>query len=176
MRKPSIHKLLGVEVDKDHGMSHFLSNATKYEDVIMPSGIENLWFAPTGTIPPNPAELIGSDRLMEFFTRARNDFDYIFIDTPPAGIVTDAKLLAGVADVMMVVARQHFTTRRALAFMDSIYRSNEIKNMGLIINDITTPDSGFSVYGSYFGAGKNYYNSRYYYRHRNKDGEYYVNE
>ncbi len=176
MRKPSMHKLLGVEVDKEHGMSHFLSNAAEYKDVIMPSGIENLWFAPTGTIPPNPAELIGSDRLKEFFTRARKDFDYIFIDTPPAGIVTDAKLLAGIADVMMVVARQHFTTRRALAFMDSIYRSDEIKNMGLIINDITTPDSGFSVYGSYFGVGKNYYNSRYYYRHRNKDGEYYVNE
>ncbi len=90
LRKPRVHAIL--KSGNGHGMSQYLSGSATFEEVIVPTEIENLWFAPSGPVPPNPAELIGSPKMAEFIARARNEFDTIIIDTPPVGIVTDALL------------------------------------------------------------------------------------
>ncbi|MBE0673093.1 MAG: hypothetical protein IH591_00380, partial [Bacteroidales bacterium] len=75
LRKPRVHAIL--KSGNGHGMSQYLSGSSTFEEVIAPTEIENLWFAPSGPVPPNPAELIGSPKMAEFIARARNEFDTV---------------------------------------------------------------------------------------------------
>jgi capsular exopolysaccharide synthesis family protein len=165
LRKPRIHKIFGL--DNSVGMSTFLSDNTVYDKVIQKSPIENLWYASSGPIPPNPAELIERDRMADFIEQARKEFDYIIIDTPPVAVVTDALLLSRLTDVTLFVVRQRYTSRNTLALIDEIYRGHEIKNPGIVVNDISM--SGYYGYGLRYGytMGYNYgYNYGYkYYGH-----------
>ena len=183
LRKPRIHKILGM--DNSEGMSTFLSGNSKYEDVIRKTSIENLWFATSGPVPPNPAELIERKTMADFLEKARKQFDYIIIDTPPVAIVTDAMLLARQADITLFVVRQRYTSRSTLNLVEEVYRNKEIKNPGLVVNDISM--SGYYGYGLRYGYTMGYsygYNYGYkYYGHtaygkgaRGEAGAYYTEE
>jgi capsular exopolysaccharide synthesis family protein len=165
LRKPRIHKILGL--DNSAGMSTFLSGNTDYDKTVQKTRIENLWYASSGPVPPNPAELIERQTMADFLEEARKHFDYIIIDTPPVAIVTDALLLSRLTDVTLFVVRQRYTSRNTLSLIDEIYRGHEIKNPGIVVNDISM--SGYYGYGLRYGytMGYNYgYNYGYkYYGH-----------
>lgn len=180
LRKPRIHRILGVH--NNEGMSTLLSGNSKYDEIVQKTSVDNLWFASAGPIPPNPAELIERKTMDEFLEKAKKQFDYIIIDTPPAAVVTDALVLASRADITLFVIRQRYTTKATLNLVDEIYRNREIKNPGVIVNDISM--SGYYGYGLRYGytMGYNYgYNYGYkYYGHtpygkgaRNNAGSYY---
>ncbi|MDF1560991.1 MAG: polysaccharide biosynthesis tyrosine autokinase [Bacteroidales bacterium] len=183
LRKPRIHKIL--KLSNTEGMSTFLSGNSKFDDVIQKTSIENLWFATSGPIPPNPAELIERQSMTDFLEKARKEFDYVIIDTPPAAVVTDALLLAGRADVTLFVVRQRYSSKNTLHLIDEIYRNKEIKNPGIIVNDISM--SGYYGYGLRYGYTMGYsygYNYGYkYYGHtsygrgaRDEAGSYYTED
>jgi capsular exopolysaccharide synthesis family protein len=161
------------------GMSTYLSSNATFEEVIVPTEVNNLWFAPSGPVPPNPAELIGSPRMAEFIARARNEFDTVIIDTPPVGIVTDALLLGHMANVTLFVVRQRFTSRGSVSLLDEIYRKGEMSNITLVVNDISA--SGYYGYGLRYGYtlgyGHRYYDpGNYYTRGKDKNTGYYTND
>jgi Mrp family chromosome partitioning ATPase len=121
----------------------------------------------------------------EFLEKAKEQFDYIIIDTPPAAVVTDALVLAGRADMTLFVVRQRYTEKSTLHLIDEIYMNKEIKNPGVIVNDISL--SGYYGYGLRYGYTMGYtygYNYGYkYYGHtpygkgaRNNAGSYYNEE
>jgi capsular exopolysaccharide synthesis family protein len=177
MRKPRVHAIL--KAVNGHGMSQYLSDTATFEEVIVPTQIENLWFAPSGPVPPNPSELIGSPRMAEFIARARNEFDAIIVDTPPVGIVTDALLLGQYANVTLFVVRQRYTTRGSVQLLDEIYRKGEMSNVSLLVNDISA--SGYYGYGLRYGYslgyGNRYYDpGNYYTRGGGKGSGYYTND
>lgn len=177
MRKPRVHAIL--KAGNGHGMSQYLSGTASFEEVIVPTEISNLWFAPSGPVPPNPAELIGSPKMTEFISRARGEFDTIIIDTPPVGIVTDALLLSQLANVTMFVVRQRYTSRGSVQLLDEIYRKGEMSNVALLVNDITT--SGYYGYGLRYGYalgyGSRYYDpGNYYVKGGRKSSGYYTND
>lgn len=183
LRKPRIHRIL--EMHNDEGMSTLLSGNSKFDDIIQKTKVENLWFATAGPVPPNPAELIERKSMTDFLEKARKQFDYIIIDTPPAAVVTDALVLAGRADMTLFVVRQRYTTKSTLNLIDEIYRNREIKNPGVIVNDISM--SGYYGYGLRYGYSLGYsygYNYGYkYYGHtpygkgaRNNAGSYYTED
>jgi len=177
LRKPRVHAIL--KAGNGHGMSQYLSGSASFEEVIVPTQIENLWFAPSGPVPPNPAELIGSPKMAEFLSKARNDFDAVIIDTPPVGIVTDALLLNKLANVTLFVVRQRYTTRGSVQMLDEIYRKGEMSNVALIVNDIST--SGYYGYGLRYGYslgyGSRYYDpGNYYTKDGGKTSGYYTND
>lgn len=183
LRKPRIHRILGL--DNSVGMSTFLSANTGYENVIQKSQFENLWYASSGPVPPNPAELIERQSMADFIDRARKEFDYIIIDTPPVAIVTDALLLSRLTDVTLFVVRQRYTSRNTLSLIDEIYRNHEIRNPGIVVNDISM--SGYYGYGLRYGYAMGYgygYNYGYkYYGHtpygkgaRDNAGSYYTED
>jgi tyrosine-protein kinase Etk/Wzc len=183
MRKPRIHKILNL--DNVDGMSTLLSGTSKYEDVIQKTSIDNLWYASAGPVAPNPAELIERKPMTGFLERARKQFDYIIIDTPPVAVVTDAMLLAQHADVTLFVVRQRYSSKNTLHLIDEIYRNREIKNPGIIVNDISM--SGYYGYGLRYGYTMGYsygYNYGYkYYGHtsygkgaKDEAGAYYTEE
>ena len=183
LRKPRIHKILGT--DNSLGMSTFLSSNNKFEEIIQKTSIENLWFATAGPVPPNPAELIERKTMPDFLAKARKQFDYIILDTPPVAIVTDALLLAHHADMTLFVVRQRYSSKGTLQLVDEIYRNKEIKNPAIIVNDISM--SGYYGYGLRYGYTMGYsygYNYGYkYYGHtsygrgaRDAAGAYYTED
>jgi capsular exopolysaccharide synthesis family protein len=177
MRKPRVHAIL--KAGNGHGMSQFLSGNATFDEVIVPTEIDNLWFAPSGPVPPNPAELIGSPGMTDFIMQARNNFDAVIIDTPPVGIVTDALLLSQHANVTLFVVRQKYTTRGSVAMLDEIYRKGEMSNVAIIVNDISA--SGYYGYGLRYGYslgyGHRYYDpGSYYPKGGGKASGYYTND
>ncbi len=152
LRKPRIHKILGVS--NTTGMSTFLSGNDKFEEIIHKTSIDNLWYASSGPIPPNPAELIERKAMADFIAKAKKQFDYIILDTPPVAIVTDALLLAHHSDMMLFVVRQRYSSKNTLNLIDEIYRNREIKNPGIIVNDISM--TGYYGYGLRYGYTMGY--------------------
>lgn len=154
LRKPRIHKILGL--GNDTGISIFLSGGEKFENIIFETGIENLWYAPSGPEPPNPAELIDSKEMTEFINEAKKRFDYIVIDTPPVAVVTDALLIAGFTDLYVFVIRQRYSSKETLGLIEDLRKRGQIKNLGIILNDVSI--TGYYGYGLRYGyvAGYGY--------------------
>jgi tyrosine-protein kinase Etk/Wzc len=180
LRKPRINKVF--EFENSPGMSTYLSGNCDYEEIIKNTQIKNLFYAPSGPIPPNPAELIETEQMKKFMEKAKGEFDYIILDTPPVAIVTDALLLAHYADVNMFIVRQRYTSRNTLDMIEQLNNQGELKNMVIVINDISL--SGYYGYGMRYGYtqgygytyGYNYYGSGYYRRYgiKEKTGDYYT--
>jgi len=182
LRKPRINRVF--EFEKSPGMSTYLSGNCEYEEVIKETQITNLFYAPSGPIPPNPAELIATENMRIFLEKAKNDFDYVIIDTPPIAIVTDALLLASYVDLNLFIVRQRYSSRSTVEMIDQLYRRGELKNLAIIINDINlTGYYGYGMrYGYYLGYGYsygyNYYGKGYYgkYGYSDKASGYYTDE
>jgi tyrosine-protein kinase Etk/Wzc len=163
LRKPRIHKLFGIS--NEIGISNFLIGQDKFEDVIVKTKVENLWYATAGPVPPNPAELLDSPSMGEFIEKARKKFDFIIIDTPPVAIVTDALLCSSFTDIYIFVVRQRYSSKNTLKLIDDLYKNENLKSLGIIINDISL--SGYYGYGLRYGYspgygysyGYNYYGS-----------------
>lgn len=183
LRKPRIHRILGM--DNTEGMSTYLSGNTSYADIIKKTSIDNLYYATSGPVPPNPAELIEREEMKAFLEEARKQFDFVIIDTPPVAIVTDALLLGHHSDMMLFVVRQRYSSKNTVNLIEEIYRNKEIKTPGIIVNDISM--SGYYGYGLRYGYTMGYaygynYGYKYYgrssYGRGSKDegGEYYTDD
>ena len=125
--------------------------------------IENLWLAPSGPVPPNPAELIETDKMKDFFELVKNDFDYIIVDTPPVAIVTDALLVSQFAHANIFILRQKYSSKHVFELINSIHDTQKMENMNILVNDIKIP--------KYYGYGYNYgygYGYGYGYEYRGK--------
>jgi tyrosine-protein kinase Etk/Wzc len=180
LRKPRINKVF--EFENSQGMSTYLSGNCEYEEIIMKTQINNLFYAPSGPIPPNPSELIETEQMKKFMERAKKDYDYIIFDTPPVAIVTDTLLLAPYVDINLFIVRQGYTSRNTLEMIDHLHSQGELKNMAIVINDISL--SGYYGYGMRYGNrygygysyGYNFYGSNYYgrYGYNEKSKGYYT--
>ena len=124
-----------------------------------------MYVATSGPIPPNPAELLGSERMKEFVQEARKKFDYIILDTPPVAIVTDTLTLKDLLDAFVFVIRHNYSDKQVVDLANSIYNKHLIKNTGIIVNDIQVKGYyGYSYrYGYGYGYGYSYsYRDAYY--------------
>ncbi|MDT8308875.1 MAG: polysaccharide biosynthesis tyrosine autokinase [Bacteroidales bacterium] len=165
LRKPKLHKILGT--GNGIGLTSFLIGEKVYEDIFFETEINNLVFTPSGPIPPNPAELIESERMKDFFNRARKEYDYVIIDTPPVAIVTDTLLLASFVDINLFVVRQRYSSKNTIDLINDLRKQGELKNMSIVMNDINL--SGYYGYGLRYGNTMGY---RGYYYGYNLYGEY----
>lgn len=151
IRKPMLGEYL--HISKSKGVSLFLSDKSyKVSDVLLPSGFHpSLSVIPAGPIPPNPGELLMSERLEELFAQLKKDFDYIIVDSAPIGKVSDTYLLNRVVDNTVYVTRQNFTPREVTELINDIYEHKKLKNIGVVLNGVS--HSASSGYG--YGYGYN---------------------
>jgi tyrosine-protein kinase Etk/Wzc len=175
LRRPRIHKILGI--DNNEGITSYLIGNCEYGDVIKKTSINNLYYATSGAVPPNPAELLEDERMDTFIEQARKEFDYIFIDTPPVAIVSDTLLIARFVDINLFIVRQRYSSKNTLELINELFKDEKLKHMAIIINDISlTGYYGFGIrYGYYKGYGysygKNYYGQYSYSRYGYTDKE-----
>lgn len=157
LRKPKVTEKLGKE--NKLGVTNFIiSPGMRPEDIVQPSGLrDNLFLMSSGPVPPNPAELILHERMDELMAWASDQFDYVIIDAPPIGLVTDAQLLGKYADLTLYIVRQGYTFKHQINIAEELYRSRKLKNMALLVNDIK---QGYAYTGGGYYDGKYAYYSQ----------------
>ena len=152
LRKPKISKELGIS--REPGLSNYLINMASEKDIIKPHPtIANFNIIPCGPIPPNPAELISGPRLLELINYLKQHFDYIIMDSPPVGAVTDAKILANMADATLYIVRHNYTNSSLLQMINDVHKKNILPNLNIVFNGITTKKILGYSYGKEYGYG-----------------------
>ncbi len=135
MRRPMLHKLFALT--NKVGMSTVLSKNSELNEVIWEhKKIKNLDIITSGPIPPNPSELIQSGDLKGIIDKLRESYDYIIIDAPPIGSLTDAILLMKLADISLVVFRSEFSEKEFLPSLEEMVDSYKLQNVGIILNSV----------------------------------------
>ena len=150
LRKPALFEDLNLK--NEIGITSYLINNNKINEIIQHTEIENLDFIAAGPIPPNPVELIASEKTKYFFSELKNKYDYIIIDSAPVGAVTDSFLLFSYADINVYTIRHNFTIKDALKNnLKNIERKN-IDNVSLLINDIKLKKNsyGYTYQSQYY--------------------------
>ncbi|MDU2673319.1 MAG: CpsD/CapB family tyrosine-protein kinase [Clostridium sp.] len=111
LRRPSLHKKF--DVSNMVGLTDYLIGSSKYEEVLQKVN-NNLFVLTSGTRPPNPAEIIGSNRFEKFIKELKINFDYIILDTPPVRAVADSQILAAKADATLLVVKSGRSKRKSI--------------------------------------------------------------
>jgi tyrosine-protein kinase Etk/Wzc len=135
----------------NQGLTNYLSHKDiAIEDLIIKQkGYENFHILPAGIIPPNPAELLLSQKVDALFKTIKSQYDYIIVDTAPVSLVTDTLLIAKHADCFLYVIRANFLEKRMLHIANDLYQEKKLPNMCLLLND-TDSTKG---YGYGYGYG-----------------------
>ncbi len=160
MRKPRLGKIFGIQ--SNVGMSTLLINQSTLDDTIHQTNYKNLDVITSGPVPPNPSELILSNQLNIILDELRKRYDFIFIDTPPIGLVTDALELLAKADVPLYVVRADFTRKEFLNNIEKLVVENKLKKLSIVVNDFGRGASGEMYeygygYGYTYSQGEGYY-------------------
>ena len=156
LRKPKSPNRFDLK--SDQGISSFLIGAKTEKEIVQSSGIENLYFILSGPKPPNPSELIMNERMDSLFQFLKNEFDYVILDSPPIGLITDAMLLSKYANAVIYVVRQNVTRKHQLDIINKLYEDGKIKNLSIIFNAVRVGSMPYAgSYGYGYGHGYGYY-------------------
>ncbi|MDE6861389.1 MAG: polysaccharide biosynthesis tyrosine autokinase, partial [Alistipes sp.] len=160
LRRRTLSKQMGHRTDKK-GITGYLSGAiARLEDAVSKTSIdENLDIMYAGIQPPNPAEMLMSQRVDQMINDLRKMYDYIILDSVPAMAIADAMIIDRVADLTIYVVRQGYLDRRQLPDIEKLYREKKFHNMCIVLNGI---DPNAKSYGYGYGYGYGYYGYGYY--------------
>lgn len=146
LRKPRIFD--DFSIDNNVGTVNYLIGQKKLNEIIQQTHIPNLDVITSGPIPPNPAELIISDTMSELIDELKAIYDYIILDTPPVGLVSDALELAQYCDATLYIVRQNVTKKGMLSVVNEKHKRGELHNISIVLNDFQNK--------SKYGYGYNY--------------------
>lgn len=167
MRRPRIYE--DFKRNNATGLSTFLSGISGFDEVVQDTEINNLFFVSGGPVPPNPSELLLTDRFEQFIKKSLEQFDFVIVDTPPLALVADAFVISQFVDHTVFVLRQNYSPKEFIKSIDEYYRSGKLKNMSILLNDIYKSGLGYGygqgyayhygyAYGyGYGGKGTSYY-------------------
>ena len=157
IRKGTLTSQFGKHSHHTVGITNFLADSDiALDDIIThETGVEGLDLIPSGSIAPNPAELLMDERLDEMFAELRNRYDIIITDSVPVGLVADATIANRVADITLFVVRAGRLDRRQLPDIETMYQERKLTNMSLILNGADYHHHGYG-YGYGYGYGDGY--------------------
>jgi polysaccharide biosynthesis transport protein len=147
LRRPSLHKLFRLE--SSPGLTDVLVGTHEIEDVIRPSGVENVHVIAAGSPPPNPAELLGSARMVELISQLEGMSDIVLFDSPPALAVADGVVLAARTNGVLLVIGYGETKKTNTRKAVELLRRANARVLGTVLNRIEGPSSGY-YYGKYY--------------------------
>lgn len=167
LRHPRTH--ISFRVNNRRGMSNLFAQSTFVLDGSrQPTGVDNLHIVTTGSLPPNPAELLGSKKMQSILEAMSQAADVVLVDTPPTLAVTDAAVLAPTLDGVLVIVRPGKTRARALR--QTIEQLQQVKAniLGVVLNNVDTRGSSYGYRYKYY---RNYAAYQHYYGHKDKSGK-----
>jgi len=140
------------DLKKDKGLSTYLINHDKYEDIIIRTKIKNLSIVFSGAQPPNPSELLDSEKFDEFINRARRQFDIVVIDNAPTFTVTDSTLIGVRTDINLYVIRYDYSNKDQLKIIRDNEEKGLFKKIVYVLNDLKSSGHGsYKYYGEKYG-------------------------
>ncbi len=156
LRKPKLFN--DFKVSNDVGAVDYLVGLKSLDEVIQKTSISHLDVIPSGPNPPNPAELIMSDAMTTMLQELKSRYDYIILDTPPVGLVSDALELSPLADVTLYVVRQNFTKKDMITLLNNRQKRGELSNVSIVLNGFESKAKYGYGYGYNYGYGYGYGN------------------
>ena len=161
LRKPKLFEEFNLS--NEVGVVNYLIKQKTVDEIINPTHIPFLDVILSGPIPPNPAEMIMSDGMKELIEELKTKYDYIILDTPPVGLVSDALELAQYCDVTLYIVRQNFTKKDMITLLNNRVKRGELHNTSIILNGFQNKakyGAGYG-YGYGYGYGSTTYSSGY---------------
>lgn len=151
LRRPTTHYTF--EMNNQRGLSTAIVNEMPLESIIRETDIENLDVVTSGPVPPNPSELIASNKMVQFFKTLTMQYDMVIVDSPPILAVTDAQLLSKVVDGTILVSNVESNNRDSLAHAKDLLEKADANLIGVVINNKKIRNSKDSYY-YYYGNEK----------------------
>lgn len=140
LRMPRLHQVFGI--DNSVGLSNYLNGEATLDEILQPvPGHPNYFIIPSGPLPPNPSELLSGMEVRTLMSTLRERFRYIMVDAPPIGIVTDAQLLAPMADSTLFVVRHGLTPKHCLKILDNLHKEQRFHNLNIVLNAVERGNS-----------------------------------
>lgn len=156
LRHPRLHRVF--DVGKRHGLTHILASGTPAEEVIFPSGHDNLWVIPGGPSPPDPATLLDSDRMLDLIGSLYGRFEFILVDTPPVLVFSDCYSIVPAVESVLFTARSMSTHKDAVRQAVDGLRKMKAPLGGVILNGEVLDHQGSNYsYYRYYHYRKGYY-------------------
>lgn len=165
LRRPAVSKTLNLTTHR--GVSNYLINQVTMEEIIISQTDFGFDVIPAGTLPPNPSELIKTDKTRELISSLKKIYDYVVIDCSPVGLVSDAYVLSAMVDTTLFVVRRNKTSKTFFKSVIDQLRADGINNTALIFNDVKGREGYYGTaryYGdkSYYLKKSNYYHDDYF--------------
>ena len=147
IRKPMLTTYFGLKT-KGHLTDYLAEPDVTVDDIIVASGEhKNLDLIPCGTIPPNPAELLQTERVEELFAELRKRYDYIIVDTAPVALVSDTYQLDRVADMTIYVSRYKYTPSEMIDYLNNMIDQKRMHNVACVLNGVKGLRAGYGYGG-----------------------------
>ena len=159
LRKPKIFK--DFNLTNEIGAVNYLIGQKSIDEIILKTQIPYLDVITSGPIPPNPSELIMGESMKEMLEELKKRYDYIILDTPPVGLVTDAVELSAFSDVTLYVARQNYTKKEMIHLLNNRVKRGELNNVSIILNGFQSKAKYGTGYGYGYGYGYGAYSNGY---------------
>ena len=135
--------------------SYVAEDAYTMEDLIVPSGITNLDVLPSGVVPPNPSELLQSEKLDQLFVELRQNYDYVIVDSAPVALVGDSYLLHRLVDMTIFVTRANYTAYDLIDFINQTHMQQRLPKMVAVLNGVDAKKIGYGYGYGYGSTAKN---------------------
>lgn len=152
MRNPSLYR--NLEIDNKEGLSTMFLKNDDMEKYIKQYSVNNLFILPSGPPPPNPSEIIASERMKQFIAQAKEKFDFLIFDSPPLLPVTDAAILSKVCDGTVLVIRSGKTIIEAAHRVKTILDNLKVNILGVVITDVDQRREHYYYYDYKYKYGK----------------------
>ncbi|KRB57270.1 polysaccharide biosynthesis tyrosine autokinase [Flavobacterium sp. Root186] len=152
LRKPRLADEFSL-TNKQLGVVNYLIKQNSLDEITNSTQIANLDVILSGPIPPNPSELILSDAMKELIDELKQKYDYIILDTPPVGLVSDASELVQYADVTLYIVRQNYTKKDMITLLNNKVRRGELNNTSIVFNGFENKAKYGATYGYGYGYG-----------------------
>jgi polysaccharide biosynthesis transport protein len=159
LRKPKIFDDFNLK--NDVGVVNYLIGQKTMDEIIHTTQIPYLDVIISGPVPPNPSELIMSESMSEFMKELKERYEYIILDTPPVGLVTDAVELSQFADVTLYITRQNFTKKEMIKLLNNRVTRGELSNVSIVLNGFENKAKYGAGYGYGYGYGYGAYSNGY---------------
>lgn len=158
LRRPRLHRIF--ERQGDAGVTNVLVSQATIDEVAKPTGIDNLWCIPAGPLPPNPADILHSDRFRSFIRELGERFDRVVIDSPPLVAVTDSAIISTTTDAVIFVVRAFKTGKYLSAQGLRALRDVEAPVIGAVLNAVDLDHQEYSYYYYFYYKRDGYYRAQ----------------
>lgn len=162
MRHPACATVFGL--DNTTGLSTYLSSEDDPAAIYPDRGVVGLDLLTSGPVPPNPSELLHSHKFQDLIESMATRYDHIVVDTPPLGLVSDALIVAALADGVILVVRAEYTSRRGTLRSKEALHAVNARILGVVLNAVDRRRHQAGYYGRGYGYGYGYGNGYYYYQ------------